>query len=154
MTVNVDLTPPVEQGAGLQYGIIDSASLEGHTKKVQKPIMIAHLDELSHGCVKVFCAKADSEEFLYKMMRDYWGYVKQQQSAARKEKFEIARPLLNLMDEYKNAHFDIYSRWCDCNGKEMDRRSITQAWMGSLMGQLEKKILRLIYEYTIFSFYG
>jgi hypothetical protein len=31
---------------------------------------------------------------------------------------------------------------------------ITKAWMSSFPGQLERRLLKLITEYTVFSFYG
>ena len=155
MTVKVDLEPPVEEIGGLRYSTIDSASLEGHFKKVQKPIMIAHLDELSeNGEVTVFQAESDKEESIYKMMRDYWSFVKGQQWLAIKEKRRLATPLLTMLHEYKNAHFDVYSEWCDDHKQEFDRTSISHAWRASLPGQLERRLLRLISDYTVFSFYG
>ena len=122
---------------------------------MQKPIMIAHLDELSeNGEVTVFQAESDKEESIYKMMRDYWSFVKGQQWLAIKEKRRLATPLLTMLHEYKNAHFDVYSEWCDDHKQEFDRTSISHAWRASLPGQLERRLLRLISDYTVFSFYG
>jgi len=155
MTVKVDLEPPVNEIGGLRYDTIDSASLEGHFKKVQKPIMIAHLDEVSvNNEVTVFQAESDAEESIYKMMRDYWAFVKGQQLLAIREKNKLAAPLLTMLQDYKNAHFDVYSEWCQDNMQEFDRRSISQAWKASLPGQLERRLLRLVSDYTVFSFYG
>lgn len=155
MTVKVDLEPPAREVGGLRYSTIDSASLEGHFKKVQKPIMIAHLDELTeNGEVAVFQAESDAEESIYKMMRDYWAFVKERQWLAIKEKRRLAGPLLTMLQEYKNAHFDVYSEWCQDNSQEFDGRSISQAWKASVPGQLERRLLRLVSDYTVFSFYG
>ena len=155
MTIKVDLEPPVNEIGGLRYNTIDSASLEGHFKKVQKPIMIAHLDELTeNGEVTVFQARSDGEESIYKMMRDYWAFVKRQQWLAIQEKRRLAAPLLTMLQDYKITHFDVYSEWCQDNNQEFDRRSISQAWKASLPGQLERRLLRLVSDYTIFSFYG
>ena len=155
MTVKVDMEPPVNEIGGLRYSTIDSASLEGHFKKVQKPIMIAHLDELAEsGEVTVFQARSDAEESIYKMMRDYWAFVKRQQWLVIQEKRRLAAPLLTMLQDYKIAHFDVYSEWCQDNNQEFDRRSISQAWKASLPGQLEMRLLRLVSDYTIFSFYG
>ncbi len=43
MTVELNLEPPARKGSGLFYGIVDDVKLQGHFKKVQKPVMIAHL---------------------------------------------------------------------------------------------------------------
>jgi hypothetical protein len=139
--------------------VVDGARLEGHFKKVQKPIMIAHLDELDDGCVKVFQASSDAEESIYQMMRDYWTHVQELRNRAKTEKRKIAGPLLDLISEYKNAHFEVYSRWVDEQrlknpGFEADTTGITKAWLSSFPGQLERKLLKLITEYTVFSFYG
>jgi hypothetical protein len=155
MTVKVDLEPPVAEVGGLRYSTVDSASLEGHFKKVQKPIMIAHHDELTaDGEVVIFQAESDAEESIYKMMREYWAHVREQQWAAITEKRKIAFPLLEMLQEYKEAHFNVYFDWCAEVGQESDRKLISQAWRVSLPGQMEKRILRLISDYTVFSFYG
>jgi hypothetical protein len=159
MTLSVNLEPPVREGGGLNYNVVDGARLEGHFKKVQKPIMIAHLDELDLGCVKVFQASSDAEESIYQMMRDYWVHVQELRNRAKREKLKIAEPLLALIADYKNAHFEVYSRWVDQQRLsnpvfEPDMTGITKAWMSSFPGQLERRLLKLITEYTVFSFYG
>ena len=159
MTMKVDLEAPVREGGGLQYGVVDGARLEGHFKKVQKPIMIAHLDELDGGSVKVFQASSDAEESMYKMMRDYWEHVKEQRKLIKNKKQELAHPLFEMIEEYKTAHFEVYWKWAENQSQldpkfEIDGPGITRAWMSSFCGQLEKRLLRLVTDYTIFSFYG
>lgn len=156
MTVQVDLEPPVNEVGGLAYSTVDSASLEGHFKKVQKPLMIAHMDEtlVAGGAVTVFQIESDAEESIYKMMRDYWAFVKSQQFEAIKQKRELAAPLLAVLQDYKTVHFEVYFEWCRDNNQEYDRTSISSAWRASLPGQLEKRLLKLVSDYTVFSFYG
>jgi hypothetical protein len=159
MTMNVDLEAPVREGGGLKYNVVDGARLEGHFKKVQKPIMIAHLDEMDAGNVKVFQAASDEEESMYEMLRNYWEHVVEQRKRVKAEKYSIAKPLLDLINEYKNAHFAVYSDWVQQELEqdpafEADHRGITKAWLSSFPGQLERRLLRLITDYTIFSFYG
>ena len=85
MTMEVDLEPPAREGAGLFYGVVDDVKLQGHFKKVQKPVMIAHLDQLSdENDVKVFTIESDAEEDIYKMMREYWKFVAERHEAVRK----------------------------------------------------------------------
>jgi hypothetical protein len=160
MTVQVHLEPPVQQTGGIVYGTIDQVSLEGHFKKVQKPIMIAHTDKLTMEStltkdeVAVFTASSDAEEDLYAMMRTYWSHVKRQQTIATSVKKAIAQPLLQMIRNYKLVHFDVYNKWCENNMLEPEPKLITRSWYQSLMGQLEKKLMKLITDYNIFSFYG
>ena len=159
MTVQVHLEPPVQQRGGLFYGTIDQASLEGHFKKVQKPIMIAHTDKITESSmdgndVIVFTAASDDEEDLYAMMRSYWSHVKHQQQLTKAAKKKIAQPIFELINNYKKAHFDVYKKWCENNLIEPDGKLITRSWYQSLPGQLEKKLMRLVIDYNIFSFYG
>jgi hypothetical protein len=176
MTLDVHMEPPARQGSGLFYGIIDEAKLQGHFKKVQKPVMIAHLDQVEKNVdndddddddddedddsqkelskIKVFTIESDAEESIYSMMRAYWKHVKKQHNSAKKQKFRLAQPLFDLIAKYKNAHFEFCNAWCEENKVEIVSRSITRSYCQSLVGQLEKKIMKLIYEYTIFSFYG
>jgi hypothetical protein len=156
MTVQLHHEPPVRQGGGIVYGTIDQASLEGYFKKVQKPIMIAHTDKIAgHDNVTVFTAVSDAEEDLYQMMRTYWSHVKHQHTLSKEAKIKIAQPLFELVNSYKSAHFKVYNDWCEQNAIDPgDGTGITRAWYQSLAGQLEKKLMKLIYAYNIFSFYG
>jgi hypothetical protein len=77
MTVNADLFSPNLLGA-VKYAEIDRAQLGDHVQKVQKPIMIAHVDALGHENDKLrimLTATADSEEAIFKMMTKYWQKV-------------------------------------------------------------------------------
>jgi hypothetical protein len=118
--------------------------------------MIAHLDGL--GPVsdepKIFQIESDSEESVYKMLRDYWRHVKEQHVLAVREKKKLAQPMLEIIQDYKNKHFEVYAAWCQENNQPSESRSISQAWTASLPGQLEKRLLRLMTDYTVFSFYG
>jgi hypothetical protein len=155
MTMDLHLEPPVREGAGLFYGVVDNVKLQGHFKKVQKPVMIAHLDQLcDENDVKVFTIESDSEESIYKMMRHYWRFVVERHKAVKKEKFRLAKPLFELILKFKNAHFEFCGKWCVENSIPLVAQLYTRAYCQSLVGQLEKKLLTLIYEYTIFSFYG
>ena len=159
MTVNVDLEPPVREVGGLKYSTVDGARLEGHFKKVQKPIMIAHLDDLDNDNVKVFQVSSNEEESMYHMMRDYWGHVKERQKQAIKVKKEIAKPLFDMINEFNVAHYEAYNRWAELQtlqnpAFERDLPGIIKAWKASFPGQLERKLHKLVSEYTIFSFYG
>jgi hypothetical protein len=93
------------------------------------------------------------------MMRDYWDHVKGQHKRSCSAKLKMAQPLFDLINEYKNAHFDVYARWAEeqvlqDRQFQPDSTGITRAWIASFPGQLEKRLLRLCTEYTVFSFYG
>ena len=155
MTVELNLEPPAREGSGLFYGIVDDVKLQGHFKKVQKPVMIAHLDQLSEESdVKVFTIDSDSEEDIYKMMRRYWNFVSERHAAVKKEKFRLARPLIAMIQTYKIAHFQFCEKWCVDNQIPIEQQSYHRSYCQSLVGQLERQLLSLIREYTIFSFYG
>ena len=155
MTVEVDLEPPAREGAGLFYGVVDDVKLQGHFKKVQKPVMIAHLDQLSdENDVKVFTIESDAEEDIYKMMREYWKFVAERHEAVRKEKHKLARSLLLLVQTYKVAHFEFSQQWCIANQIPTQDQTYHRSYKQSLVGQLEKRLRMLINEYTVFSFYG
>lgn len=157
MTLELDMEPPAREGAGLFYGIVDNVKLQGHYKKVQKPVMIAHLDQLSAeegDNVKVFTIASDAEEDIYKMMRHYWRYVKKRHALCRTEKYKIAAPLFALVNKYKNAHFEFCGRWCVENEVPLSAQNYTRAYCQSLVGQLERSLQKLVTEYTVFSFYG
>jgi hypothetical protein len=155
MTVSLDLQPPVEPDTGLVYGVIDEAVLEGHLKKVQKPIMIAHLDKLLGDVPIVFTASSDKEEDIYKMMRDYWGLVAEQHARAKSEKRKLAQPLFDIIYKYRETHFTYYNDWCVLEGDDPTQcKSISRAWKQSIPGKLEQGLQKLITDYIIFSFYG
>ena len=167
MTVNINLDPPVDQIGGLNYGLFDSASLEGHFKKVQKPIMIAHLDGLSDEKVKVFTVESDEEEKIYEMMELYWKHVTERHRLTTQAKKFLAQPLFDLIQKYREAHFSAYAEWIQhrlfqsstsasstSKEKDADAQNITQAWFQTLPGLLEKQLQKLATEYVVFSFYG
>jgi hypothetical protein len=87
-------------------------------------------------------------------MRSYWSHVKHQQQLTKTAKKKIAQPIFELINNYKKAHFDVYNKWCENNLIEPDGKLITRSWYQSLPGQLEKKLMRLVIDYNIFSFYG
>jgi hypothetical protein len=167
MTVNADLFSPNLLGA-VKYAEIDRAQLGDHVQKVQKPIMIAHVDALGHENDKLrimLTATADSEEAIFKMMTKYWQKVLKLQKRCIRKKRQIARPIFQLIQEYKNAYFEV----CDQEHfelsllnmelapelqQDMNATTLTKAWWQMLPGKLEKALNKLMNQYNIFSFYG
>ena len=167
MTVNADLFSPNYLGA-LKYAEIDRGQLEDHVKKVQKPIMIAHVDALGQTNPRLrimLTAGADTEEAIFRMMTKYWKKVLRLQQRCIREKRKIAAPILGLIQEYKDAFFGVAGREVDELARlnfnlapelqqEMNATTLTKAWWQLLPGKLEKALNKLIRQYNIFSFYG
>jgi hypothetical protein len=90
-TVQVDLRHPEVFTVLTEKN--DGPSLMGcqaHVKKIQKPIMIAHQDELTEGVIH-FTAENDSEEAIYSMMSKYWAQVMACQMECQEKKRQLAK---------------------------------------------------------------
>ena len=167
MTVDADLFSPNLLGA-MKYSEIDRAQLGDHVKKVQKPIMIAHVDSFGMDNPKrriMLTAGGDSEEAIFRMMTKYWKAVLRLQKRCIRKKRKLAAPILKLIQEYKNAYFEVCERelneLTELNKQlapdlqqEMNSTTLTKAWWQMLPGKLEKAIGKLINQYNVFSFYG
>lgn len=169
MTVELNLDSP-KPASFLNYGTIDSAQLEGHYKKVQKPIMISHVDALSvndDNARITLTARGDSEDHFYTMMREYWSNVLKASYKCRVKKRQLAAPLFALIEKYKNAYFDAANAWIAWSEavlapeekgnnllKDYSPTTITRGWWQLLPGKLEKALNKLVSEYNIFTFYG
>jgi hypothetical protein len=102
-TVQVDLRHPEVFTVLTEKN--DGPSLMGcqaHVKKIQKPIMIAHQDELTEGVIH-FTAENDSEEAIYSMMSKYWTQVMACQMECQEKKRQLAKPLFELAQKYQNS---------------------------------------------------
>ena len=177
-TLPVHLNPP-QFSSHLPYSQIDTAHLGAHYKKVQKPLMISHVDGLTFLLPAskrlTLTVASDDEESCYEMMKKYWNEVLRLQNACRLEKLKISAPLLKLVNKYKKAYFDECSKWlsslspfdpetgvfCSVRAKEVlelqDTHTLaaqTRAWWQLLPGQLESQLTRLQRDYHVFSFYG
>jgi len=167
MTVDADLFSPNPLGS-VNYGEIDRAQLEDHVKKVQKPIMIAHLDALGVDDEKkrvLLTAGADSEEAIFRMMTKYWKKILKLQQKCSAAKRKAAAPLYQLIKDYKNAYFQLCEReHSELEAlnvqlmpelrQEMNATTLTKAWWQMLPGKLEKALNKLVQQYNVFSFYG
>jgi len=154
MTLRVDLDKPEDV---LMYKSIDSASLEGHILKIQKPCMIAHIDSLSEDEVSsdnvIVTSEGDDEESLHAMMKKYWKVVLKRKKAANTLKKKLAVPLFNLVQQYCDKHIAFCHDW-SANKFQLDTSDYAKAWKQSLPGKLQIRLYRLIYDYNIFTFYG
>lgn len=113
-TVEVDLTSP-RPGPGVPYAEIDNASLEGHVLKVQKPVMLAHLDGLDNR--KLLQVSDDSEEAVYDMMKNYLETLLTGQQSCFIAKAKLLQPLMEELRVYREAFFAYCVNW-----KEQEER--------------------------------
>ena len=128
-TVDVDLgSPHLNLGSGQAslYSEVDSAKLEGHVRKAQHPIMIAHIDyktSVEKQEKKILTVENDSPEACYKMMRQYWNYVLECQRLAQEEKLRLALPYYKLAASYRKVFFETVNRWFSATKLEFQNKS-------------------------------
>lgn len=118
-------------GPTVTYLEIDSANLEAHVKKVQRPLMIAHVDaglmenaESFDDCC--FEVDSDSDASVFAMMERYWAFVSSRHASTKTKKLEIAKPLLGLIDEYKQAFFDFIRQWTQADMYDRDQQHLSE----------------------------
>lgn len=152
-TKPLDLSCPVDPSTGVRHSVVDGFTLEGHLQKIQKPLMIAHLDALmENGEPRVFVIDSDDEEAVYKMMIDYWKFVLSQQLECKRIKAELVKPITTILDAYNLAHVEFH-RKCSEPLSEADQ-DISGSWKNSLPGKLQAALSKLVRNYVVFSFYG
>ena len=177
-TLPLDLSPPVDPATGVRHAVVDGCALEGHSQKIQKPLMISHLDSLMPDSEPaVFVVESDSEEAVYKMMADYWKFVRSRHRECSRRKRELVLPLTELLVRYRLAHEQAHASWeaaenCGAargppgtsasragSEREEDKEDddppdSAGSWRQSVPGQLQKALDRLVTNYAVFSFYG
>ena len=112
-TVKADLGTP-RPGPGVPYSEVDTSSLEGHVKCIQRPVMIAHLDGLMADAgegAKFLSVRDDTEEAVRILMRQYLSLVLRLQLNSAKIKRALLEPLLQKVGEYKKAYFEFCHSW-------------------------------------------
>jgi hypothetical protein len=165
-TLPLDLDPPVDRATGVDHSVIDGVILEGHLQKIQKPLMIAHMDALMDE-PKVFVVKSDQEDSIYDMMKDYWSFVRERHDECWREKKNLVGPILELLSEYKLKHTQFYAAWKSTssstppstskqsdNDDDNEAVDIPNTWRQSVPGKLNAALRRLVSNYAVFSFYG
>lgn len=109
-TQEVDLVTP-RPGPGVEYAEIDSAVLEGHYKKVQTPVMIAHTDALTQDATWHLTSAGDEPRHAYEMMAAYWSRVLERRQACADKKNEICAPVFELLRSYNRAFVAYYNEF-------------------------------------------
>ena len=152
-TVELNTEQPDEE----LFSSIDSQmSVEGHMKKVQRPIMVAHLDSLDgSGDPETWTVKDDDETSCFNMMKAYFKSVRRRRDRASVVKSRICSSLLDTLRD-RRKRLENYLREEAGENEEVDKREkrITASARISLYGRLEKKLLDLCSLYVVFSFYG
>lgn len=117
-TVELAIGSPLP-GANVLYQEIDSAKLEGYSKKIQHPIMIAHVDARTiTDARKVFTVANDTPEAAFDMMTEYWNYVLESHCVVQKEKMEIAKKYYTLTGLYRKSFYETANSWFERVKKE------------------------------------
>ena len=147
-----------------QYRHVDPhMSVEGHFQKVQRPIMVAHMDLLDgEGEPQVWRVTGDSETESYRMMQDYFHAVLARQRRAEAVKLRKCGDLLGvkLADWRARTRGFFEERFREVPPTEEEANSgsgaehFDAAYRSSLMGQLEVRLRKLCRLYVVFSFYG
>ena len=153
-TVDVDSTKPDSS----QFAELDpQMSVEGHCKKVQRPIMIAHMDALDPGDhPQSWTVDGDDEKQCYKMFKRYFDNVLMRRNRAESIKYRLCEPLFATLTIWiEELTKFLRERPPDPDEKdEHPEVRILAAVRNSLPGRLVKKLGELCHLYVVFSFYG
>jgi len=120
-TVDLDNRNP-RPGQGVNYAEVNSSGLlGGHPLKVQKPLMIAHVDGLSRERAQklgdsessylLLTASGDSDADVFAMMADYWKGVLIRHLEVSAFKAKLCRPLMDQVLAYHDAFFAFCEKW-------------------------------------------
>lgn len=157
-TLPLHLQKPVDPRTGVQHAVLDGFTLEGHLQKIQKPLMIAHLDGLmadeGESEPRVFVVESDSEEAVYDMMKTYWKFVKERHVLCTERKRLLVEPILRVLDAYRDKHAEVLLHHSPAGLDENDKLDVVGTWKQSVPGKLEHALKKLVHNYAIFSFYG
>jgi len=118
-TIELSMAGP-RPGPQIVYPEIAGPILEGHVRKVQQPIMIGHTDVLTRERGERWrdSVADDSVESIYKMFARYWLRVSRLQKEAKTLKQKTSEKLVEVIAEYRRAHFAFSDRWCAASRSE------------------------------------
>ena len=108
-TCQLDMKGP-KPGPTVEYGEVDAAVLEGHVKKIQRPVMIAHTDfcvNEKDGTAWSLTVQDNTTDSIFAMMKNYWTKVLDCRAECVRRKEELAQPILDYLKRYREA-FDAF----------------------------------------------
>jgi len=130
-TESVCLVSP-RPGPSVDYAEVDQAILEGHTKKVQTPIMIAHTDALTVDSTWSLTTEGDAPSDTFKLMSDYWDRLIDQREKCIAKKRELAKPVFDVLSEYSQAFVATYmGHLQECRARAIDAHHETMTELES-----------------------
>jgi len=120
-TIQLSMEGP-RPGPRVVYPEIAGPVLEGHVKKVQRPIMIGHTDALSRERGERWrdTVSDDSVEAVFSMFARYWLRVSKLHKQARTLKLRTAEALTEVIANYKRAFFAFSDRYNASTRAERD----------------------------------
>jgi len=126
-TINLSMEGP-RPGPHVVYPEIAGPVLEGHVKKVQRPIMIGHTDALSRERNERWrdTVADDSVEAVFNMFSRYWLRVTKLHRQAKTLKLRTAERLTEAIANYKRAFFAYSDRFAAESREERNVRHETE----------------------------
>lgn len=107
-------------GPGIFYPEIAGPILEGHVKKVQRPIMIGHTDALTRERGERWrdTVDDDSVSAVFSMFARYWLRVSRLHRQSRDLKLKTAESLMEATANYQRAFYAYSDRWSQFSREE------------------------------------
>jgi hypothetical protein len=158
-TVEVDQHQPDKT----LYSEIDpQMSVEGHYTKVQRPIMLAHMDGLDeNGEPETWTVEGDDERQAYRMMENYYRAVEARKKRCQSVKEELCQELRNNLAQWRQKMLDFSLDYFENNVPSEEEQTsglrienFYSAYRNGLLGKLEQRLTYLCEQYVVFSFYG
>lgn len=115
-------------GPTVEYAEVDRAVLEGHVRKVQTPIMIAHTDALTEDSTWSLTSGGDDPTDTYRLLSDYWTLLLERRADCVRRKKELAQPIFDVLTNYRAAFAAYYLGYV-----ESCRARVSEAHVESLL---------------------
>ena len=158
-TVEVDSDKP---SSNLYSQIDPQMSVEGHYKKVQRPIMVAHLDGLDlDGIPETWTAAGDDDREAYRMMESYFLALEKRKELARFAKLNKVKELRETINKWRQQILNFFVQHFSNNPPSAEDearghciKNFYSAYRNTLLGKLDCRISLLCEQYVVYSFYG
>jgi len=158
-TVEVDQYQPDKN---LFSQLDPNMSVEGHYTKVQRPIMLAHMDGLdTEEIPETWTVEGDDERQAYRMMENYYRAVEARKKRCQSAKEELCRELKEDLAARRQRVLDFTVDYFEKNPSSEEEHAgghrienFYSAYRNGLLGKLEARLTYLCEQYVVFSFYG